>query len=70
MREKGGDQRREAEYARDKVDVIHAEGADDHADYNAVEGEEHGMYWRPLILFQQRINPQSWETRAEKTYNI
>ena len=44
------------EYARDKVDVVDAERADDHADYNAVEGDEHGVYWSPLVLFNDVLD--------------
>ena len=44
------------EYARDEGDVVDAERADDHADYNAVEGDEHGVYWSPLVLFNDVLD--------------
>ena len=59
-----------AGHARDKVDVVDAEGADDHADYNAVEGEEHGVYWSPLILFQSCITSPAREERAENVRRL
>ena len=37
---------------RDEVYVIHAEGADDHGDYDCVEGDEHGVHWCCFILSQ------------------
>ena len=49
---------------RDEVDMVAAEGADDHADHDAIEGDEHGVEGSCFVDVERMCESPVYDGRA------